>query len=136
MCIYERVALLGIGIAALIALIDPTRFWLRWLALLLWGFSALRGLQLSLRHVDIQLNPSPFNTCSPFTEFPSFLPLDQWVPWMFTATPEIAPRSSGPSSAGRCPSGWCADLRSLYRHLSGDHDWQSGQGPLLPVTIV
>ena len=86
MCIYERVALLGIGIAALIALIDPTRFWLRWPALLLWGFSALLGLQLSLRHVDIQLNPSPFNTCSPFTEFPSYLPLDQWVPWMFTAT--------------------------------------------------
>ena len=90
MCIYERIAILGILAAALLALINPQKWWLRWPALLIWLGSAIEGLRLSLRHVDIQLNPSPFNTCSPFAEFPSWLPLDKWVPWLFNPTGDCA----------------------------------------------
>lgn len=85
MCIYERIAMLGISVAALIGLINPKLSILRWCGLILWGVSAYEGLVLSLQHVDYQLNPSPFNTCDLFVTFPQWAPLDQWVPWMFEA---------------------------------------------------
>ena len=62
MCVYERLAFIGILIAAGLALLAPQKPWLRWTALLLWAYSAFRGLQLSLKHVSYQLDPSPFNT--------------------------------------------------------------------------
>ena len=83
MCIYERIATLGVLTAGLIGMVNPQKWYLRWSALLLWGFSAFRGLQLALQHVDYQINPSPFNVCSPYADFPSWLPLDTWVPWLF-----------------------------------------------------
>ncbi|MNC40345.1 Disulfide bond formation protein B [compost metagenome] len=51
--------------------------------MLLWGYSAIWGLKLALKHVDYQVNPSPFNVCEGFVDFPSWAPLDQWVPWLF-----------------------------------------------------
>lgn len=85
MCIYERVAMLGIGGAALIGLIAPEQPILRWIGLGLWGASAYKGLALSMQHVDYQFNPSPFATCDLFVVFPDWAPLNQWVPWMFEA---------------------------------------------------
>ncbi|NCB59990.1 MAG: disulfide bond formation protein B, partial [Gammaproteobacteria bacterium] len=35
---------------------------------------------------DIQLHPSPFNTCDLFVTFPQWLPLNQWMPWFFNGT--------------------------------------------------
>ena len=83
MCIYERIALLGVLSAGLLGMVAPQRWYLRWSALLLWGYSAFRGLQLALQHVDYQMNPSPFNVCSPYANFPSWAPLDHWIPWLF-----------------------------------------------------
>ncbi|EKO3582028.1 MULTISPECIES: disulfide bond formation protein DsbB [Vibrio] len=85
MCIYERIAMLGIVGAAGIGLINPQRALLRWLGFAGWGYSAYQGLRLSIQHVDYQLNPSPFNTCDLFVTFPSWAPLNQWMPWMFEA---------------------------------------------------
>ncbi|EGQ9280047.1 disulfide bond formation protein DsbB [Vibrio vulnificus] len=85
MCIYERVAMLGVGGAALIGLIAPNNPLVRWLGLAAWGASAYKGLALSLQHVDYQFNPSPFATCDLFVTFPDWAPLNQWVPWMFEA---------------------------------------------------
>ena len=51
--------------------------------MLLWGYSAFWGLKLALKHVDYQVNPSPFNVCEGFVDFPSWAPLDKWVPWLF-----------------------------------------------------
>lgn len=86
MCVYERVAMLGIAIAALIGLIKPSNKWIRWGGLLAWGYTAFRGLQLALEHVGYQFNPSPFATCDIFPKFPSWAPLNQWAPWMFEPT--------------------------------------------------
>lgn len=86
MCVYERVALLGVGGAAIIGLTCPSNKWVRWTGLALWGYSSLRGLQLALEHVGYQFNPSPFATCDIFPNFPSWAPLNQWVPWMFEPT--------------------------------------------------
>ena len=49
MCIYERIALLGVLSAGLLGMVAPQRWYLRWSALLLWGYSAFRGLQLALQ---------------------------------------------------------------------------------------
>ncbi|WP_264905271.1 disulfide bond formation protein DsbB [Vibrio sp. STUT-A11] len=85
MCIYERVAMLGIGGAAIIGFISPSNPLFRWLGLITWGLSAYKGLLLALQHVDYQFNPSPFATCDVFVTFPSWAPLNQWAPWLFEA---------------------------------------------------
>ncbi|MBW3696529.1 disulfide bond formation protein DsbB [Vibrio sp. T187] len=85
MCIYERVAMLGVGVAAMIGLVNPNNTIIRWLGLAAWGASAYKGLALSLQHVDYQFNPSPFATCDLFVTFPSWAPLNDWAPWMFEA---------------------------------------------------
>ncbi|MNE27446.1 Disulfide bond formation protein B [compost metagenome] len=83
MCIYERIAILGVFAAGLLGMVAPEKWYLRWSAMLLWGYSAFWGLKLALKHVDYQVNPSPFNVCEGFVDFPSWAPLDQWVPWLF-----------------------------------------------------
>ncbi len=85
MCIYERVAMLGVGIGAMIGLIAPNNPVARWIGLGVWGGSAYNGLMLSLEHVDYQFNPSPFATCDLFVTFPEWAPLNEWAPWMFEA---------------------------------------------------
>lgn len=86
MCIYERLAILDIFFAGLIGMVVPQRRYARWVALLLWGGSALNGLLVAIQHVDYQQNPSPFNVCSPYADFPDWAPLDQWIPWLFFPT--------------------------------------------------
>lgn len=83
MCIYERIAILGVFAAGLLGMVAPEKWYLRWSAMLLWGYSAFWGLKLALKHVDYQVNPSPFNVCEGFVDFPSWAPLDKWVPWLF-----------------------------------------------------
>lgn len=85
MCIYERVAMLGVGVAAMIGLVNPNNTIIRWLGLAAWGASAYKGLALSMQHVDYQFNPSPFATCDLFVTFPTWAPLNDWAPWMFEA---------------------------------------------------
>lgn len=92
LCIDQRVAFFGILTAALIGLINPRWFVLRWGALLLWGYSALYGLQVALKHTDLQLHPSPFKACPLFPTFPGGLPLDHWMPWLFEATGDCSER--------------------------------------------
>lgn len=86
MCIYERVALLGILAAGLLGMVKPSTAIVRLFALALGLFSAAKGLGLAITHTDYQLNPAPWNQCSPFVEFPSTLPLNQWLPSVFEAT--------------------------------------------------
>jgi disulfide bond formation protein DsbB len=85
MCIYERVAMMGVGVAAIVGLMAPNNPVFRWLGLIGWGLSSYKGLLLAQQHVDYQFNPSPFATCDLFVTFPSWAPLNQWVPWMFEA---------------------------------------------------
>ncbi|CAM2922626.1 disulfide bond formation protein DsbB [Vibrio rarus] len=86
MCIYERVAMMGIIAAAGIGLCQPSNPVFRSIGLIGWIAASAKGLQLALEHVGYQLHPSPFNTCDIFVQFPSWAPLDQWVPWMFHPT--------------------------------------------------
>ncbi len=85
MCIYERVAMVGISGAAIIGLLNPNNLVFRWCGFIVWGMSASWGLKLALEHVNYQLNPSPFATCDLFVTFPAWAPLNKWAPWMFEA---------------------------------------------------
>ncbi len=86
MCVYERVAMMGVGAAAMVGLIQPKNHLIRWLSLAGWGYTSFRGLQLAIEHVGYQFNPSPFATCDIFPQFPSWAPLNQLAPWMFEPT--------------------------------------------------
>lgn len=85
MCIYQRLALLAILAAGLIGCIAPRNFLVRWLALLLGFYGAVKGLLLAIKHVDYQLNPAPWNQCSFIPEFPQTMPLNKWFPALFEA---------------------------------------------------
>ncbi len=87
LCIYQRTAVLGLLIAALIGLIALARRWLRALAYALWGVSAGWGLSLAAKQAGIQLGViKPALGCSFDADFPSWAKLDQWLPWMFRPT--------------------------------------------------
>ena len=75
----------GIVGSALVGLAQPKNPALRTVGFAGWIFSSYQGLVLSLEHVDYQFNPSPFKTCDVFVNFPSWLPLNEWVPSVFEA---------------------------------------------------
>lgn len=84
-CIYQRCALFGILGASILGAIAP-KSPLRYAAILLWIYSAWKGTHLSWQHTMLQLYPSPFATCDFFVSFPTWLPLDKWVPSVFQAS--------------------------------------------------
>lgn len=86
MCIYERLALFAILFAGIIGMIAPRKALIRWFALGLGLFGSIKGLLLAIKHTDYQLNPAPWNQCSPFLDFPQTLPLNEWFPYLFEAT--------------------------------------------------
>nr|WP_086938143.1 disulfide bond formation protein DsbB [Thaumasiovibrio occultus] len=90
MCIYERIAMMGMGVGAAIGLAAPNNLVARWAGLGVWGYSAYRGLTLSQEHVGYQF-PDPNDlfgggVCDIYVNFPDWLPLNKWVPWLFEAT--------------------------------------------------
>ena len=83
MCVYERLAILGIFAAGLVGTAAPQLFFVRLTAFALWGISAIWGVLLAIEHVNYQLNPSIFSTCDFLPNFPRLLPLHEWLPWLF-----------------------------------------------------
>ncbi len=92
MCIYERCALFGVMGAGIVGAIAP-KSPLRWAGLAIWIYSAWEGLRLSYEHTMIQLHPNPFTTCDFAARFPTWLPLDKWLPSVFFASGDCAERS-------------------------------------------
>lgn len=86
MCIYQRLAIFGILFAGVLGTIGYQSRIARIIAMMLWGTSAAYGLKLALELVDMQTNPSPFATCSFLPEFPSWMPLHEWIPSIFMPT--------------------------------------------------
>ncbi|EIJ71904.1 disulfide bond formation protein DsbB [Pasteurella bettyae] len=100
MCVYERVALFGLFFAGIIGFIYPRSWFFRFLGLFIGLGSSVKGLLISLKHVDYQLNPAPWNQCSYLPEFPQTLPLDKWFPFLFS------------------PSGSCSEITWSFLGLS------------------
>lgn len=85
LCIYQRCAIFGILLAGMIGLISPRNLVFRLIAILVWLFSALKGFNLSTFHAHLQFEPNLSDTCSINVQFPSWLPLNEWLPSMFNA---------------------------------------------------
>ncbi|WP_063656270.1 disulfide bond formation protein DsbB [Candidatus Arsenophonus triatominarum] len=84
LCIYERIAIFAILAAGLIAAMAPKSAF-RSVALILWLYSSWEGLKLTFEHTRLQLYPSPFDSCDFVVNFPSWLPLNRWLPTVFEA---------------------------------------------------
>ena len=78
LCVYERLAIIGLFIAGIIGLLAPKSFIVRLIALILGLFSSIKGLLVSLRHLDLQ--------CEFIPNFPETLPFHQWFPAIFNPT--------------------------------------------------
>jgi disulfide bond formation protein DsbB len=87
MCIYQRVAILGIMLAGFIGGMAPNVTIVRLVAYAGWAVSAIWGLLLAIEHVSIQTQTDPFAfaTCQSVPNFPSWLQLHQWFPGIFEA---------------------------------------------------
>lgn len=86
MCIYQRTAVFGVMLAALLPLLVNTVI-TRLVGFIGWGISAIWGLLIAIEHVDLQNNANPFfASCEIVPNFPTFMPLHTWLPKMFAAT--------------------------------------------------
>jgi disulfide bond formation protein DsbB len=85
LCVYERLAVAGIGLAALLGVIAPGWRLIRFAAYFVWGGSAAWGLSLAMEHVGIQLGTTNLK-CEFFANFPAWFKLDEWFPAVFTPT--------------------------------------------------
>ncbi|AVJ56423.1 disulfide bond formation protein DsbB [Idiomarina sp. OT37-5b] len=85
-CVYQRAAVLGIALAALVGGLGY-KFWLtRWLGLLGWGYAAFEGLRIAYDHWDLQTSKNAFfAVCESAPNFPAWLPLHEWIPGFFAA---------------------------------------------------
>lgn len=87
MCVYQRLAILGIVAAGLIGAVGYTNVIARTLAFILWGTSSIWGVQLAIEHVEKQTSNSPFFfSCDFIPNFPTWAPLHEWIPFLFEAT--------------------------------------------------
>lgn len=91
LCIYQRCAIYGVVAAGLVGAIAPATP-LRFTGLAIWLYSAWQGLLLAMKHTDIQLHPTSFVTCDFAVNFPTWLPLDKWLPSVFSASGDCAVR--------------------------------------------
>lgn len=87
MCIYQRLAIMGIAVSCLPALIAPYIQATRTLSFLGWAISAGWGAMISYEHVQMQ-NPANLflaMSCDVIPNFPSWLPLHELLPSVFEA---------------------------------------------------
>ena len=93
LCIFQRVAVIGIGIAfLLLAIFNPAPGWLRRIFLAVFGLSALGGLVVAGRHVWLQnLPPDKVPTCGPGLAYMlDNFPLGNALKMVFTGSGECA----------------------------------------------
>lgn len=87
MCIYQRVAIIGIMFAGIIGALGNKAFIGRAISFSIWGVSAIWGLLIAIEHVEMQSNAgSLFFSCDIVPNFPQWLPLHEWIPALFEAT--------------------------------------------------
>ena len=101
LCIYQRAAVLGIFVSAVIGMIASGTAIARWLGFLGWGVAAGWCLYLALKLSGLQLGfIAPSLSCDVNAKFPVWLKLDQWIPTVFQ------------------PSGFCGDIQWQFLGMS------------------
>ncbi|MEW9799123.1 disulfide bond formation protein DsbB [Alteromonas sp. CYL-A6] len=85
MCIYQRTAVVGIMLSALLVLIHNHPVF-RLAGFAGWSVSAIWGWIIANEHVEILNAANPFfATCEFVPNFPSWLQLHEWIPAVFAA---------------------------------------------------
>jgi disulfide bond formation protein DsbB len=82
LCIYIRLASLGLVAAGLVGAIAPARPAVQFLGLAIWGVAAAEGLSLSRELIAVQA-AGPYSlevSCSFLPRFPAWMPLHEWFP--------------------------------------------------------
>jgi len=84
LCVQVRAWVWGAVFAALATAFVHDRFWLRWAGLTLTGVFLGGGLYTSWYAWGVERG-TVISSCSMGAGFPSFMPLDQWIPFLFGA---------------------------------------------------
>lgn len=84
LCVYQRSAVFGIALGGLFGLIHPKTLVLRLAGYVVIAGSAGLGLKFALQHVAV-LGGASFD-CSFLPDFPTWLPLHEWLPFLFQPT--------------------------------------------------
>lgn len=101
LCIYQRAAVAGIFISAMLGFFASGITPARWLALLGWAASVAWCLYLAIKLSGMQLGwIAPSLSCDVKAKFPSWLKLDQWLPELFQ------------------PTGFCGEIQWQFLGLS------------------
>ncbi|MEW8522276.1 MAG: disulfide bond formation protein DsbB [Candidatus Thiodiazotropha endolucinida] len=101
LCIYQRAAVMGIFVSALIGMSAPTSSIARWIGYIGWGVAAGWCLYLALELSGLQLGiVQPSLSCDVNAKFPVWLKLDRWLPAVFQ------------------PTGFCGDIQWQFLGLS------------------
>ncbi|CAH9066341.1 Disulfide bond formation protein B [Pseudoalteromonas holothuriae] len=87
MCIYQRTVMLGLLGAGIVGYISPSNWLYKGTGLAIWGISSIWGWLIAREHINMQTTTDPFAfTCDIVPNFPSFMPLHEWLPAFFAAT--------------------------------------------------
>ena len=89
-CVYERALYLTFIGAGLIGFLAPQVRLLRVLATLIFLVGSASGVLVALSHLA-DYSSAGFGSCALRANFPYFLPLDKWLPWMFQPTGACVP---------------------------------------------
>lgn len=83
-CIYQRLAIFGVTLAAILPIIYP-KFWLaRFVGFSTWLISAGWGYKVASGHLAVQNAPNPlFAVCDTIPDFPEWFNPHVWVPSLF-----------------------------------------------------
>ncbi|MEW8231954.1 MAG: disulfide bond formation protein DsbB [Candidatus Thiodiazotropha endolucinida] len=101
LCIYQRAAVMGILVSALIGMSAPTSSIARWIGYIGWGVAAGWCLYLALELSGLQLGiVQPSLSCDVNAKFPAWFKLDRWLPAVFQ------------------PTGFCGDIQWQFLGLS------------------
>jgi disulfide bond formation protein DsbB len=84
LCVYQRAAVLGIALGGLVGALAPQLVVFRVVGYLVLTGAAVLGLRFAIRHVGL-LHGSGFE-CGFLPEFPTWMPLDVWLPALFQPT--------------------------------------------------
>ena len=90
-CVYERAFYLSFIAAGLIGFLRPTNFLFRNIANLTFLTGSAGGVIVAFDHMTSVYQSGFGAACKLKPSFPSFMPLDQWLPWMFSPTASCEP---------------------------------------------
>ena len=90
-CVYERAFYLTFILAGFIGFLCPSNFVLRNLANLTFMAGSAGGVLVAFDHLTSVYQTGFGASCQLKAQFPSYLKLDEWLPWMFEPTATCAP---------------------------------------------